>query len=89
MVYMIIEHFHPGKAKEIYQGLEKSGRQLPDGVVYINSWIDENLTTCYQVMESDSDEKIQEWVNLKNSLVDFEVIKVITSAQAKEKALRS
>jgi hypothetical protein len=89
MLYMIIEHFHPGKAKEIYSNLDKTGRKIPDGVHYINSWIDENLTICYQVMESDSDEKIQEWVNMNKGPVDYEVIKVITSAQAKEKALRS
>lgn len=89
MQYMIIEHFHPGKAKEIYQRLEKSGRTLPEGVTYINSWIDEDLTICYQVMESDSDEKIQAWVNVHNDLVDFEVVKVISSAEAKAKALGS
>ncbi|WP_028980838.1 DUF3303 domain-containing protein [Sporocytophaga myxococcoides] len=89
MLYMIIERFHPGKAKEIYQELDKAGRKIPEGVHYINSWIDEDLTTCYQVMESDSDEKMQEWVNMNKGPVDYEVIKVITSAQAKEKALRS
>jgi hypothetical protein len=86
---MIIEHFHPGKVKEIYLNLDKTGRKIPEGVHYINSWIDENLTICYQIMESNSDEKIQEWVNMNKGPVDYEVIKVITSAQAKEKALRS
>ncbi len=46
---MIIERFHPGKAKEIYQDLDNAGRKIPEGVHYINSWIDEDLTTCYQV----------------------------------------
>jgi len=86
---MIIERFHPGKAKEIYQELGKTGRKIPEGVLYINSWVDEDLTTCYQVMESESDEKMQEWVNMNKGPVDYEVIKVITSAQAKEKVLNS
>ena len=89
MLFMIIEHFHPGKAKEIYKRLETSGRRLPEGVQYINSWIDENLTICYQVMESDSEDKIKRWVDAGSDMIDFEVIKVITSAQAKEKAMNS
>jgi hypothetical protein len=58
---------------------------LPDGVIYVNSWIDEQVATCYQVMESDAKEKIAEWVQRWNDLADFEVIPVITSAQAKAK----
>ena len=89
MQYMIIERFIPGKLKAMYQRFEEKGRMLPEGVHYINSWIDENVSICYQVMESDSAEKIQEWINNWNDLVDFEVVSVITSAQAKEKVFAS
>jgi hypothetical protein len=82
---MIIERFHPGKVKSLYKRFEEKGRMLPDGVIYVNSWIDEQVATCYQVMESDAKEKIVEWVQKWNDLVDFEVIPVITSAQAKAK----
>ena len=85
MLYMIIEKFHPGKAKKLYQRFEEKGRMLPEGVIYINSWIDEQVATCYQVMESDAKEKIDEWIKCWSDLADFEVIPVITSAQAKEK----
>ncbi|KAA9038083.1 DUF3303 domain-containing protein [Ginsengibacter hankyongi] len=67
------------------QKIEEKGRQLPTGVHYINSWINEEVTTCYQVMESDSEEKINEWIQHWNDLADFKVIPVITSAQAKER----
>ena len=85
MVYMIIERFYPNKVKELYKRFEEKGRMMPDGVNYINSWIDEEVSTCYQVMESPSAEKIQEWINHWNDLADFEIIPVITSAEAKEK----
>ena len=84
---MIIEKFHPDKIRELYKRFDEKGRMLPDGVVYINSWIDENVATCYQVMESDSSEKINTWVARWNDLADFEIIPVINSAQAKEKIL--
>lgn len=85
MLYMIIERFHPGKVKDLYMRFEQKGRMLPEGVQYLNSWIDNQVRICYQVMESDSEEKIQQWINSWSDLADFEVIAVITSAEAKEK----
>jgi len=85
MQYMIIERFKPGMIKAMYQRFDEKGRMLPEGVHYINSWIDSTISICYQVMESESAEKIDEWISKWNDLVDFEVIPVITSAQAKAK----
>lgn len=85
MHYMIIERFHPGKVKALYQRFAEKGRMLPEGVQYINSWINEAVTVCYQVMETESPDKLQEWIRLWNDLADFEVVPVISSAQAKEK----
>ena len=82
---MIIERFQPGKIKIMYQRFAEKGRMLPEGVNYINSWINEAVTICYQVMESKSPEKLREWMDQWKDLVDFEVIPVISSAQAKEK----
>ena len=87
MTYMIIEHFHKDRIKEMYRRFDEKGRMLPSGVNFINSWINEDVTVCYQVMESESKQKLMEWINKWNDLVDFEVIPVITSAQAKEKVL--
>jgi 2-hydroxy-3-keto-5-methylthiopentenyl-1-phosphate phosphatase len=82
---MIIETFHPGKVKQLYKRFEEKGRLMPEGVQYINSWINEDVTTCYQVMESDTEKKIHEWIQNWIDLSDFKVIPVITSSQAKEK----
>lgn len=85
MLYMIIEKFQEGKVKALYNRFAEKGRMMPAGVQYINSWINEEVTVCYQVMESESIEGIQEWIANWNDIVDFEIIPVITSAQAKEK----
>ena len=84
MQYMIIERFHPGKAKIMYERFAEKGRMLPQGVTYINSWINESVTGCYQLMESESLEKLQEWINNWKDLVEFEVVPVISSEKAKE-----
>ena len=66
----------------MYQRFAEKGRMLPDRVSYINSWINEAITICYQLMESESPEKLQEWIDQWKDLVDFEVVSVINSAQA-------
>ena len=85
---MIIERFHPGKVKDMYQRFAEKGRMLPEGVNYINSWIDSQISICYQVMESDSEEKIRQWILYWNDLADFELIPVLTSAEVKEKVFQ-
>ena len=85
MFYMVIEHFRPGKVKELYNRFDQNGRMMPEGVNYINSWIDKDIKTCYQVMESPSMDKLHEWISNWNDIVDFEVIPVITSAEARAK----
>ena len=87
MLYIIIEKFHEGKIKELYKRLDNEGRFIPDGVTYVNSWVDEKCEICYQVMESESLEKLQEWMNNWEGFCDWEVVPVLTSAQAKEKVL--
>ena len=87
MQYLIIEHFKKGKIIELYQRFDEKGRMLPDGVKYINSWIDENVQTCYQIMESESLEKLQEWVAKWEDLANFEIIPVLNSSEAKQKIL--
>jgi hypothetical protein len=84
---MIIEKFDEEKIKSVYERFDEKGRMMPDGVNYINSWITDDLSTCYQVMESISEEKIYQWIHQWKDLVDFEVIPVITSAEAKEKVM--
>ncbi len=84
MQYMIIERFYPGKVKAIYERFAEKDRMLPQGVSYINSWINESVTGCYQLMESESFEKLQEWIDNWKDLVEFEVVPVINSEKAKE-----
>jgi len=85
MLYMIIEKFHSNKIKELYERFDKKGRLMPEGVQYINSWTDEKVEICFQIMESESETKLLEWVDKWKDLADFEIIPVLTSQQAKEK----
>jgi len=85
MQYMIIERFYPDKVKQMYQRFAEKGRMLPEGVTFVNSWINESVTICYQVMEAESREKLQLWIDAWKDFTDFEVIPVISSEEAKKK----
>ena len=89
MTYMIIEKFKEGKVKALYQRFAEKGRMFPEGLTYVNSWIDEEVKICFQVMESPDKEKLLEWIENWNDLADFEIIPVINSEQAKQKVFNS
>ncbi|MFK7757980.1 MAG: DinB family protein [Flavobacteriales bacterium] len=80
--YMIIEKYRPGKVRAIYARFAEKGRMLPRGVKYVNSWIDKDVQTCYQLMEAKTEEKLKEWFSQWEDLVDFEVVPVISSQEA-------
>ena len=86
--YMIIERFYADKLRQMYQRFAEKGRMLPEGVNFVNSWINESVTICYQLMESESREQLQSWINQWTEFADFEVVAVISSAEAKAKVLR-
>jgi hypothetical protein len=56
-----------------------------DGLAYISSWVDVTLETCYQVMETDRRELLDEWMSRWSDIVDMEVHPVITSAEAAQR----
>jgi hypothetical protein len=47
MLYIVIEHFKPGAAAEIYRRLRQEGRHLVDGLEYVASWVDLDFVTCW------------------------------------------
>ena len=87
MQFMVIEKFKVNKLKEMYKRFDEKGRMLPPGVQFINSWVNEQVTVCYQLMDAVSISDLQEWIKNWNDLVDFEVIPVISSAEAKKRVL--
>ena len=86
MLYMIIEHYRNGDPKPVYARFRAMGRLAPDGLRYVNSWVTEDLAHCYQVMECDDRSLLDQWIAAWSDLVDFEVLPVVTSAEAASRA---
>jgi hypothetical protein len=87
VLYLIIERFHDGNPKPVYERFDARGRMAPDGLRYVDSWVTADLSTCYQVMEADDRSLIDQWIDNWRDIVDFEVHEVMTSAQARHTAL--
>ena len=84
MFFMVIEKFRKGEQKRIYQRFETRGRMLPDGLKFVDSWIDASFNSCFQLMECDDLCLMQAWIAKWNDLVDFEVIPIAPSKKTKE-----
>ena len=83
MLYMVIETFKNG-GEPVYKRFREQGRMMPDGLKYINSWIEPNFERCFQVMETDNFDLFEQWTANWDDLMEFEIVPVITSPEARE-----
>lgn len=81
-LYMVVEHFKNKDAVAVYRRFRDCGRMMPDGLLYVSSWVNENLDRCYQLMETHDRRLLDEWVANWDDLMDFEVHPVISSKEA-------
>jgi hypothetical protein len=82
MLYMVIERFKDAPA--IYQRLREKGRMMPEGLEYVSSWIAVDLKICWQLMRAEDESLLQRWIENWKDLMDFEIVPVRTSAEARE-----
>lgn len=80
MLFMVIEHFPDADAPAVYRRLEERGRQMPEGLTYVASWVAADLGRCFQVMACDDVTLLQNWVAAWRDLVRFEIVPVAESA---------
>ena len=82
MIFMVIEHFRPGQAPEVYRRFHERGRMAPAELRYVASWVDLDFKRCFQVMEAEDEARFKEWTANWDDLIDFEIVPVRTSAEA-------
>ena len=81
MLFMVVERFREGAAP-VYARARERGRMMPEGVRYVDSWVDASFKRCFQLMECDDLSLLMAWIGRWSDLVDFEVVPVVTSAEA-------
>jgi hypothetical protein len=82
---MIVEHYRNGDARPVYARFRQFGRLAPDGLRYVSSWVTPDLRHCYQVMECQDRALLDQWMAAWQDLVEFEVLPVISSAEAADR----
>jgi hypothetical protein len=83
---MVVERF-PRGARPVYERAAEQGRMLPPGLAYVESWVDERLDRCFQLMETDDPSLFDTWIAAWSDLAEFEVVPVLSSAEAATRAL--
>lgn len=84
-LYMVLEHFKNKDAVAVYRRFRDSGRMVPEGLMYVSSWVDDKLERRYQLMGTHDRRLLDEWMANWNDLVNFEVRAVVTSEEVAEK----
>jgi len=87
MLFMVIERYKNRDAKAVYSRFKEKGRMMPDGLTYVGSWVEDNFDRCFQLMECDDPHLFQEWLVHREDLGDFEIVHVVSSAEAADAAL--
>ena len=55
---------------------------MPHDLRYVASWVTDDVRCCFQIMECDDRALLTQWMARWDDLVEFEVIPVVTSAEA-------
>jgi hypothetical protein len=81
MQFMVIERFRAG-ARPVYARFAERGRQMPEGLEFVASWVTADLARVFQVMECDDVTLLQRWVAAWEDLTDFEILPVVAGGSA-------
>ena len=84
MLFMIIERFKDRNPAPIYARVQEQGRALPDGIRYVDSWVEVNFDRCFQLMECDDVLLLQRWILEWRDLVEFEIVPISPSKNVRE-----
>ena len=77
MLFMVIETFRNQDGKAIYGRFRDKGRQMPDGLAFVGSWVQADMGRCFQLMECDDVTLLQRWVVQWSDLIEFEIVPVV------------
>jgi len=82
MLFMVIERFKNDDARPVYRRFSEKGRMIPEGLNYVDSWVDTDFKRCFQLMQCDDERLFDEWISEWQDLAEFEIIPVVTSKEA-------
>ena len=89
MLFMVIETFRNQDGKAIYRRFRDTGRQMPDGLSFVGSWVQADMGRCFQLMECDDVTLLQRWVAAWEDIARFEILPVAPGGSDVTAAVRA
>jgi hypothetical protein len=80
VLFMVIERFRDQNAKAVYARFRQTGRQMPDGLSFVDSWVSADVGRCFQLMETDDVSLLQRWAAAWTDLMELEIVPVTRGA---------
>ena len=74
--YMVIETFLPDCKEKVYERFHQKGRMLPEGLTYLDSWLEKEGDRCFQLMETNDSSLFEVWLEHWKDVVALEVIEL-------------
>jgi hypothetical protein len=85
MLFMVIERFKDNDMLPVYRRVRDKGRVMPEGLKYVDSWIEPSFARCFQLMECDDLRLLQAWVLQWHGLgMTVEIVPVVPSKDTRE-----
>jgi hypothetical protein len=78
---MVIEKFRNQDAISVYRRFREKGRLMPDGISFVGSCVEADLSRCFQIMECGDVTLLQRWVAAWSDLVEFEIVPVVPGGE--------
>ena len=84
MLFMVIERFENDDMVPVYQRFREGGRSLPDGLEFVDSWVEANFARCFQPMRCDDARLLQQWLlHWRGTGLTTEIVPVVPSAETR------
>src|SRR5215475_1831702 len=85
MLFMVIERFRDNDMVPVYRRVRDAGRALPEGLEYVDSWVEPNFGRCFQLMRCGDMRLLQQWVlQWRGCGAIFEIVPVVPSKETRE-----
>jgi Protein of unknown function (DUF3303) len=84
MLFMVIERFKDNDMLPTYRRVRDEGQHLPEGLTYIDSWIEPGFSRCFQLLQCDDLRLLEKWaLEWRDFGITFEIVPVVSSAETR------
>jgi hypothetical protein len=85
MLFMVIERFRDNDMIPIYERVRDRGRSLPEGLEYVDSWVEPSFARCFQLMRCSDLRLLKQWtLQWRGTGATFEIVPVVSSKDTRD-----